>query len=54
MKNNEEWIESNKKNIPLGSERINNKEYQALIKINLKSYINSKCGSTSDELHTDY
>ena len=35
-------------------ERIENEEYQALIKIDLKSYINSKCGSTPDELPTDY
>ena len=54
MENNEKWIEFNKKNIPLGSERINNEEYQSLIKIDLKSYINSKCGSTPNELPTDY
>ena len=54
MENNEKWIEFNKKNIPLGSERINNKEYQDLIKIDLKSYINSKCGSTPEELPSEY
>ena len=49
--NNDKWTELLK--IPV-RERIDNEEYQALIKIDLKSYINSKCGSTPDELPTDY